>query len=156
MKNSSQQYKGDISLFVTIIVSAIMLILLLALSQKITIESRISRENLYSQQALQAANTGIDAWQYQWVKTGDIDITIPLNSIWPNINTDTTVETVITDSSGNDWIELSSIGVSSIQYRVEFQPENTSTGTPPLIIARGRVERGNTIIERTLQQEFKN
>jgi type II secretory pathway pseudopilin PulG len=153
MKNSPQQYKGDITLFVTIIISAIMLILLLALSQKITVESRISRENLYSQQALQVANTGIDAWQYQWVQNNTIDTAIPLNSTWPNSNT--TGETIITDADGNDWIELSLIGGSSLQYRVEFQPGNISAGISPRIISKAKVVRANTIIERTLEQNFQ-
>jgi hypothetical protein len=136
-------------------VSATMLILLLALSQKVTVESRISRENMYSQQALQAANTGLDAWQYQWVQKGDVDIAIPLNSTWPNSST--IGETIETDSSGKEWIELSSVGVSSIQYRVEFQAGNILVTPPilPLIIAKGRVVRGNTIIERTLEQAFQ-
>jgi hypothetical protein len=147
MKHISQQYKGDITLFVTIIVSAVMLILLLALSQKVTVESRISRENMYSQQALQAANTGIDAWQYQWTQKDTIDInsTIPANRNWPNSETE-------------EWIVLSNVGGSSIQYRVEFQAGNTVVSPPtlPLIIAKGRVVRGNTIIERTLEQQFTN
>ena len=154
MKHNLQQYKGDITLFVTIMVSATMLILLLALSQKVTVESRISRENMYSQQALQAANTGLDAWQYQWVQKGTIDITIPLKSTWPNSST--IGETIKTDSSGKEWIELSNVGVSSIQYRVEFQAGNTLVTPPilPLIITKGKVVRGNTIIERTLEQQF--
>ena len=155
MKHISQQYKGDITLFVTIIVSAVMLILLLALSQKVTVESRISRENMYSQQALQAANTGIDAWQYQWTQGGGVNITQTNLTNWPNSNT--TGETT-EDSSGKDWIVLSSVGGSSIQYRVEFQAGNTlvTPTIPPLIIAKGRVVRGNTIIERTLEQQFTN
>ena len=157
MKHISQQYKGDITLFVTIIVSAVMLTLLLALSQKVTVESRISRENMYSQQALQAANTGIDAWQYQWTQGGGVDITQTNLTNWPNTNTNTTGETIITDSSGKEWIELSSVGGSSIQYRVEFQAGNTATPRIlPSIIAKGRVVRGNTIIERTLEQQFTN
>lgn len=159
MKHISQQYKGDITLFVTIIVSAVMLILLLALSQKITVESRISRENLYSQQAIQAANTGIDAWEYRLAQTGDVALTTsPTGSIingswqnWPNGN----APIAEVDSTGK-WIVLSSVGGSSIQYRVEFQAGNTlvSPTIPPLIIAKGRVVRDNTIIERTLEQKF--
>jgi Tfp pilus assembly protein PilX len=155
MKHISQQYKGDITLFVTIIVSAVMLILLLALSQKVTVESRISRENMYSQQALQAANTGLDAWQYQWTQNTTIDInsTIPANRNWPNSETE---ETTVT-SSGKEWIVLSNVGGSSIQYRVEFQAGNTATPRIlPSIIAKGRVVQGNTIIERTLEQQFTN
>ncbi len=164
MKHISQQYKGDITLFVTIIVSAVMLILLLALSQKITAESRISRENLYSQQAIQAANTGIDAWEYRLAQTRDVVLTTSsTGSIingssqnWPNGNSNITGESIQTDSSGKDWIVLSSVGGSSIQYRVEFQAGNTlvSPTIPPLIIAKGRVVRDNTIIERTLEQKF--
>lgn len=159
MKHISQQYKGDITLFVTIIVSAIMLILLTSLSQKISVESRISRESLYSQQALQAANTGIDAWQYQAAQTGNVDITTltaGADKNWPNINA--TEEEIVKDTLTNiDWIELSQEGASSIQYRVEFKAGNATTIplTPPSIISQGRVVRGNIIIERTLQQEFK-
>jgi hypothetical protein len=162
MKFILQQYKGDITLFVTIIVSAVMLILLLALSQKITVESRISRENLYSQQAIQAANTGIDAWEYRLAQTGDVTLTTsPTGSIingplqnWPNSNI---TGKTITDSSGKEWIELSSVGGSSIQYRVEFQVGNPAAIPPtkPLIISKGRVVRDNTIIERTLEQDFQ-
>jgi hypothetical protein len=156
MKHISQQYKGDITLFVTIIVSAIMLILLTSLSQKISVESRISRESLYSQQALQAANTGIDAWQYQVAQTDNIDITsltAGADKNWPNINA-IGVESL---DSSDTWIVLSTEGLSSIQYRVEFKAGNATTIplTPPSIISQGRVVRGNIIIERTLQQEFK-
>jgi hypothetical protein len=62
--------KGDISILVTILISSIILILLTPISQKLSIESQISKENLMSQQAVQAAKTGLDAWMYEVSRIG--------------------------------------------------------------------------------------
>ncbi len=136
-------YKGDITLLTVIMLSAIMLIILGSLSQKSSIESVISRENLYSQQALQAANTGLDAWQYQFVQ-GPVDINEPLERDWP---------TIASSPSGvQQWIPLPGGPGGTIEYQVKYIPP--SGGVPAQIISTGRVTRGALIIERTLEQEF--
>lgn len=136
-------YKGDITLLTVIMLSAIMLIILGSLSQKSSIESVISRENLYSQQAIQAANTGLDAWQYQFVQ-GPVDITDPLEQDWP---------TIASSPTGiQGWIALPGVAGGSIEYQVKYVP--VSGGNPAKIISTGRVTRGSIIIERTLEQEF--
>jgi type II secretory pathway pseudopilin PulG len=136
-KYSRNQFKkGDISLLVTLLVCSIILILLAPIAQKVSVESKISKENLMSQQAVQAARTGLDAWIYEFTKpTGSkIDITIPSKQNWPN---------------GNRWIDLDS--TSGIQYQVKFQPKSGST--PARIISTGRVNRDGFTIERVLEDE---
>jgi len=145
MRNILETRKGDISLIIVILISGIMLILLLPLSQKITVESNISRENLMSQQAIQAARTGLDEWKFNLVE-GKID-TSPLSTTtnWPNINTPSNVQ------RDGDWIILSSNGNQQIQYQIIFN--NTSV---PSITAKGRVKNNNNnfTIERTLTESF--
>jgi hypothetical protein len=137
MNNKYKSKKGDISLLVTLLVCSIILILLAPIAQKVSIESKISRENLMSQQAAQAAKTGLDAWLYNWLE-GKIDETSAGGQKnWPN---------------GNGWIVLDS--TSGIQYQVKFQPGSVST--PARIISTGRVNKGNGTIERVLEDERKN
>ncbi len=128
--------KGDISLLATLLACSILLILLAPIAQKITVESKISRENLMSQQAIQAAKTGIDAWLYEFTKpTGsNIDITNSSKKNWPN----------------SGWAELDS--TLGIQYQVEFIPKSGST--PARIKSTGRVNRDGFTIERALEEEF--
>lgn len=129
--------QGDISLLVTLLVCSIILILLAPLAQKVSVESKISRENLMSQQAVQAAKTGLDAWLYNFVKSNDvITSTGPIiQSNWPN----------------SGWAELDS--TLGIQYRVEFIPKST-TNPVARIISTGRVNRDGFTIERALEEEF--
>jgi hypothetical protein len=77
--------KGDISILVTILISSIILILLTPISQKLSIESQISKENLMSQQAVQAAKTGLDAWMYEVSRIGTF-ISDPIQTIINNSN----------------------------------------------------------------------
>lgn len=128
--------KGDISLLVTLLVCSIILILLAPIAQKVSVESKISRENLMSQQAIQAAKTGLDAWLYNFVKSNDvITSTGPIiQSNWPN----------------SGWAELDS--TLGIQYQVEFIPKSAST--PARIKSTGRVNRDGFTIERALEEEF--
>jgi hypothetical protein len=145
MRNILETRKGDISLIIVILISGIMLILLLPLSQKITVESNISRENLMSQQAIQAARTGLDEWKFNVVE-GKIDTSIGSTTTnWPNINTPSNVQ------RDGDWIILSSNGNQQIQYQIIFN--NT---TVPSITAKGRVKNNNNnfTIERTLTESF--
>ena len=151
MRNIINVKKGDLSLIVAILVSGIMLILLLPLSQKITIESGISKENLMSQQAIQAAKTGIDDWKFNLsIDPPKIDINDVNDSRWPNIYTNNIDYTIFIDNNNNNirWIVLNDDGNQQIQYRVEF------TSNPPKIISRGRVKKNNLTIERTLEESF--
>ncbi len=134
--------KGDISLLVTLMVCSIMLIYLAPISQKLSVESKISRENLMSQQAIQAAKTGLEHWVY------DIEERATSNVI--NFN-----------FSGNDknvpqnltsWESLdSNLG---IEYRVDFFPKNGSK--PAYIVSRGRVNRNGFTVERTFEEKFQS
>lgn len=132
-------HRGDITLITVILISAIMLTILGSLSQKSNIESVISRENLYSQQAIQAANTGLDDWIVQFI-AGTVDINNIAQRDWPN-----------TPPGG--WQILTGSGSNVVEYQVKYIP---ATGTNrDKIESTGRVRRGNLIIERTLEQEFE-
>jgi cytoskeletal protein RodZ len=67
MNTQYKSKKGDISILVTLLVCSIILVLLAPIAQKLTVEARISKENLMSQQAIQAAKTGLDHWLQRWV-----------------------------------------------------------------------------------------
>lgn len=138
-------HRGDITLLTVIMISAIMLIILGSLSQKSSRESVISRENLYSQQAIQAANTGLDAWQYQFVQ-GPVNPSNNLTKDWP---------TLASSSTGTqEWIELLDTGSRIIDYQVKFIAATSTPPAPAKIISTGRVTIGSLVIERTLEQEF--
>lgn len=131
--------RGDITLITVILISAIMLIILGSLSQKSSIESVISRENLYSQQAIQAANTGLDDWIVQFI-AGTVDIENVTQRDWPT-------------TPPNGWQTLTGSGGNVVEYQVKYIP---ATGTnKDKIESTGRVRRGSLIIERTLEQEFE-
>lgn len=140
--------KGDISLLVTLLVCSILLILLAPISQKVSVESKISKENLMSQQAVQAAKTGLDSWIYEFTKpTGSkIDITNSSKRNWPNSDTPPTLDV------DGDWLVLDS--TSGIQYQVKFQPRSGSN--PARIISIGRVKRDSFTIERILEDTRDN
>lgn len=126
--------KGDISLLVTLLVCSIILILLAPLAQKVSVESKISRENLMSQQAVQAAKTGLDNWKYNISK----DLSIDLNT--------TNFKNQI------NWSPLDA--TLGTEYSVEFFPR---VGTKPAyIVSKGRVKNSSFTIERTLEEEFKS
>lgn len=130
MKNHLQFRKGDITLLVTMLVCLTIIILLLPIANKITVESKISKENLMSQQAVQAAKTGLDAWRWNFNQPG---ITKP--------------EQVDTSET------LLDLGLG-IYYQVEYFP---AVGTAqPYLVSTGRVKRdsGTWIIERTLEEVF--
>ena len=122
MNKQYKSKKGDISLLVTLLVCSIILILLAPLAQKVSVESKISRENLMSQQAVQAAKTGVDAWLYNFVNSTSAPSNITVTPL------DSTL---------------------GIQYRVEFIPRSGST--PARIKSTGLVIRGGVTIERTLE-----
>lgn len=129
MKNYSQFRKGDITLLVTMLVCLIIIILLLPISDKITVEVNISKENLMSQQAVQAAKTGLDAWKYNYAQQ---------NSSLPQSDPS---ETLLDQGLG-------------IYYQVEYFP---AVGTAkPYLVSTGQVKRdsGAWIIERTLEEVF--
>lgn len=140
MNTQYKSKKGDISLLVTLLVCSIILILLAPLAQKVSVESKISRENLMSQQAVQAAKTGLDAWIYNFIE-GEIDEKAAGDKKnWPNNQTPLALVE-------NGWIKLDNdLG---IQYQVEFIPKSGST--PARIKSTGRVNRGSFTIERTLE-----
>jgi type II secretory pathway pseudopilin PulG len=140
-KYSKNKFKqGDISLLVTLLVCSILLILLAPIAQKVSVESKISKENLMSQQAVQAARTGIDAWVYEFTKPTGSNIDIN-NSSRQNLPND-----------DDKWIVLDS--PSGIQYRVELIKGSGSN--PSIIRSRGRVERDSMTIERVLEDERKD
>lgn len=129
MKNYSQFRKGDITLLVTMLVCLIIIILLLPISDKIAVEVNISKENLMSQQAVQAAKTGLDAWKYNFAQQ-----TSSLPQSDPS-------ETLLDPGLG-------------IYYQVEYFP---AVGTAkPYLVSTGQVKRdsGAWIIERTLEEVF--
>lgn len=144
-KHSENQFKqGDISLLVTLLVCSIILILLAPIAQKVSVESKISRQNLMSQQAVQAARTGLDSWLYEFTRTkSNIDIRYSTQRNWPNNKTPPAL-----DVEG-DWLVLDS--TSGIQYQVKFQPKNGSI--PARIISIGRVKRDGFTVERILEDE---
>jgi len=135
MNKQYKTKKGDISLLVTLLVCSIILILLAPLAQKVSVESKISRENLMSQQAVQAAKTGIDAWLDNFIK-GNVVITDSSKRNWPN----------------SGWAELD--GALGIQYQVEFIARSGST--PARIKSTGLVNRDGFTIERTLEDTRKD
>jgi type II secretory pathway pseudopilin PulG len=142
---NNKSKKGDISLLVTLLVCSILLILLAPIAQKVSVESNISKENLMSQQAAQAAKTGLDAWLYNWLE-GKIDETSAGGQKnWPNGITPLT-------QAKDGWIILDS--TSGIQYQVKFEPRSGST--PARIISTGRVNRDGFTIERILEDERKD
>jgi hypothetical protein len=150
--------KGDISLLATLLACSILLILLAPMAQKVSVESKISRENLMSQQAVQAAKTGLDAWLYEATKpTGtNINTDVTFQRDWPNILTTVSKDDSGTPSdSSDDFIILdSSLG---IQYQVKFEPADNidpANPSPAKIISKGRVKRGAFTIERTLEATF--
>jgi uncharacterized protein (UPF0333 family) len=124
--------KGDISLLVTLLVCSIILILLAPIAQKLTVEARISKENLMSQQAIQAAKTGLDHWLYELTRTdGNIDLDEGITNLSAKINeNDPEIEYTVTYK--RDYINLKII--------------ITSTAT---------VTVGSTKVERSLEQTFK-
>lgn len=130
MKNivNHKSKRGDITLLVTLLVCFTVLILLTPISQKVVLESRISKENLMSQQAVQAAKTGLDAWKY---KVNE-DLDLNLNN--SNINT-----TNLDNSLG-------------IKYEVTYNKQVGST--PAYLVSRGEVTRNGVTIERVLEEEF--
>jgi type II secretory pathway pseudopilin PulG len=140
--------KGDISLIIVILVSGIILSLLIPLSQKISVESNISRENLMSQQAIQAAKTGLEDWRYNITYKDTIDYQDSVKKNWPNDNTISLSYTVI-----DDWIVLVDEPNQKIQYKVEFEEGITGTSFSK-IIATGRVERNGFTVDRTLEETF--
>lgn len=130
--NNISKYKsknGDITLLVTLLVCSMILILLTPLAQKVSVESKISRENLMSQQAVQAAKTGLERWVYD----------VAMSTTPFNVNISTTKIFELNPALG-------------IQYKVDFQPKVGSN--PAYIISTGIVTRGDITIERVLEEKF--
>lgn len=146
--------KGDISLIIVVLVSGIILSFLIPLSQKLSVEANIARENLMSQQAIQAAKVGLEDWKYNLNRDETtiqiFGIPLPATAKWPNINTISIPNPPTVDG---DWIVMDSTAGNRILYKVEYIPP---VG-PSLarIIATGRVERGNLTIDRTLEESFQ-
>lgn len=57
--------KGDITLLIVFMVVSIMSFMLIFLSQRVAVQIQRDRQGVASQQALQAANTGIEQWLYE-------------------------------------------------------------------------------------------
>ncbi|MEY3471158.1 MAG: hypothetical protein RLZZ223_508 [Candidatus Parcubacteria bacterium] len=141
MKEITKVKKGDISVLVTILVSSILLIFLTTLSQKVSSEARIARENLMSQQAIQAAKTGLDAWKYQYIQ-GGVDPTSDLDKNWPNSK-------AYSENLKDNWVVLKVVGGVEISYRVELRSSDT-------IVGYGRAVRGKMQVERSFENVFNN
>ena len=158
MKNHLQFRKGDITLLVTMLVCLIIIILLLPISDKIAVEVNISKENLMSQQAIQAAKTGLDAWDYYYANSTPPAIILPDESgytvgdaNWPNRNTPLNYDTNPSDTP--NWIVLaddSATGGATTEYKVEF--EQGTSPDPNKITSTGRVTRNGIVVERTLEK----
>lgn len=123
--------KGDISLLVTVLVCSIILILLVPLAQKVSVEAKISRENLLSQQAVQAATTGLDAWKSNFINGSSNPV------------------------SDTSWTQLDT--TLGIEYRVDFYPKSDTK--PAYIVSRGRSSGSSGVslertIERSLEETF--
>lgn len=145
MNNKYKFKQGDISLLVTLLVCSIILILLAPIAQKVSVESKISRENLMSQQAIQAAKTGLDAWVYNYTED-KIDIEDNFGEQnWPNRNT----PGVSNRDRGWIYLDIS----SGIQYRVVFIKLNEDNKIKYIIRSTGRVKKGTLTIERVLEDE---
>ena len=143
--------KGDISLLVTLLVCSIILILLAPLAQKISVESNISRENLMSQQAIQAAKTGLDEFKYNLNNMSLNEFDLSTVQEWPNSSTSTSNITQDKDSR-KYWVELDNdLGT---QYRIEYIPSKDPS-VDPKIIARARVKKNSFTIERTFEENIK-
>lgn len=141
--------KGDISLLVTILVCGIILILLAPLAQKISVETNISRENLMSQQAIQAAKTGLDEFKYNLNNMSLNGFDLNSQAVWPNSST---ITSNIIQDSGVYWVELDNdLGT---QYRIEYIPSKDPS-VDPKIIARARVKKNSFTIERTFEENIK-
>ena len=146
--------KGDISLLVSILVCSILLAVLTPLAKKITVESNISRQNLMSQQAIQAAKTGLDEFKYNLNKVSLTGFDLNSSEIqkWPNINTVSNDNINVIQDGTTYWIELdNSLGT---QYRIEYIP-STDTDINPRIISISRVKNNDLTIERALEESFE-
>jgi|GEM_PF-798088 hypothetical protein len=159
MRYKNQLKKGDISLIIVILISGIMLSLLIPLSQKVTVEGNISRENLMSQQAIQAAKVGLEDWKYNLnrddgntINIFDIPLTETKN--WPNSKTQL-IPSPYTPKLTSDkaWIVLDgNTPGNRVLYKVEYEAPNPPNSAK--ITATGRVEKGGLTIDRTLEEEF--
>jgi len=163
MKNHLQFRKGDITLLVTMLVCLIIIILLLPISDKIAVEVNISKENLMSQQAIQAAKTGLDAWDYYYAQNPNPPIRTPQDvsyivgdGNWPNRN-----NTIYPTDILGEWIVLaddSVTGGATTEYKVEFFPGtllpngNPDPDSPDRRISTGKVTRNGIVVERTLEK----
>jgi len=135
--------KGDISILVTLLVCSIILTLLTPIAQKISVESKISRENLMSQQAVQASKTGLEAWNDNFIKDKIDEKSTGNQKNWPNFNTPI-------GEIDSGWINLDP--TLGIQYKVEFLPKSEFNSAR--IISTGRVKKGSFTIERSLEETF--
>lgn len=74
-----QRFKrGDVALFVTVVMVGIMYFIMLAISEKTVRDIQAGRAVITSQQAVQVANEGIDAWYYG-LTDGTTTVTTGLN-----------------------------------------------------------------------------
>lgn len=172
MEQIHKNHKGDITLLTIFIIIIIMLTLFVSLSQKSVFESRLSRENLYSQEALQAANTALSAWEYQYVSGAPgIPSSVVVDPLSPNPNNrDHPLST--TQGTVKWWIDFSTgqrispnVTAPPVSYRAEYigtptdeadpkyVPPTDPNYIPPTIIGIGRVNKGGIVTERALAQQ---
>lgn len=147
MKYKALFKKGDITLLVTLLVCGIILALLTPFAQRVTVESNISRENLMSQQAIQAANTGLGAWEFNIGTSNNFDNTTSQDTNnFPN-------SSISNPQKDGDWIVLDGIPGNRVLYKVVYYPPTAPDNTAK-IIATGRVEKGSLTIDRALEKSF--
>lgn len=146
MKYKALFKKGDITLLVTLLVCGIILALLTPFAQRVTVESNISRENLMSQQAIQAANTGLGAWEFYIGTSANFDNTT-------SQDTNNLPNFILNLPKDGDWIVLDEIPGNRVLYKVVYYPPTAPDNTAK-IIATGRVEKGSLTIDRALEKSF--
>jgi Tfp pilus assembly protein PilX len=152
MEKIHKNHKGDITLLTIFIIIIIMLTLFVSLSQKSVFESRLSRENLYSQEAIQAANTALSAWEYQYVSGAPgIPSSVVVDPLSSNKNNRDHPASSNNGATKN-WINLNT-GSNSVQYRAEYIGTVGDPNDPPTIIGIGRVNKGGIVTERALAQQ---
>jgi len=75
-----KKLRGDVSIFVTLMIVGVMLILLSTITQKTAKELIRTRKAFNSQQAFQAANSGLERWLFEFRETG-VTSNIPITNI---------------------------------------------------------------------------
>lgn len=116
--------RGDVAIFFVFMITSILVLLLGTLSQRVADQIQRNRQGLASQQAAQAAQTGLEHWIEELKVTGS-----PSGA---------------SSKVGNGWVDLntSAVGVD-IQYKVTYD-DNTGNSDPNILTAIGRADTTNS------------